>query len=403
MAPGTQNNAFYALQNFFGFLKETGRREENPVEKVQFKKHPVVTRPTKSVSQVSQKLGRLASHHQDIANFAMELAAADATLMEVFSIDEDTPVPPQVRVKNGRGDLRLITISPQAQKKLNEWGGKLPIGIRAFQRALEKVNLSPKLLGEPSRSSLAVELHPRVEQTLQSSLVGGNFSDATSKAFFEVRQLLRHLGDPDHDGPIDGAFIEELDLDPYFISKRDAKHFKMLLTSSIALFSEEESRGRLLRDDTTVGRESVALGDMLVRLLELFLDIRSRHASELDKARPVEGVTEIQLKQLRPFEFQNWVVRRFHGKLAPTLTSDMGIDGYAQYGEPIQVKQSERVTRDEIDRFETAVERTGHPKGFIVAFSFSDNAYLEADRARETGKVDIRLVTVKELLEAVPR
>jgi adenine specific DNA methylase Mod len=39
--------------------------------------------------------------------------------------------------------------------------------------------------------------------------------------------------------------------------------------------------------------------------------------------------TEEQLRTLKPFEFQNWVVQRVNGTHSPRKTGDMGIDGFS--------------------------------------------------------------------------
>jgi restriction endonuclease Mrr len=82
---------------------------------------------------------------------------------------------------------------------------------------------------------------------------------------------------------------------------------------------------------------------------------------------------------------------------------DMGLDGYVQrdlYHEEagIQVKQSENVGRNVIDNFETALERAKYKKGYIIAFSFGKGAIEEVARIKNTGKLQIELVTVEDLL-----
>lgn len=119
----------------------------------------------------------------------------------------------------------------------------------------------------------------------------------------------------------------------------------------------------------------------------------------------VEGlpVSVDDLRELKPFEFQNWVIQRFHGTYSPRKPHDMGIDGLSFFHHrPIQVKQSEHVGRNVVDNFETAVERGGADKGYIVAFSFTKGSYEEAARAKGAGKVEIELVTVADLLKQVP-
>src|SRR5207249_6254284 len=111
---------------------------------------------------------------------------------------------------------------------------------------------------------------------------------------------------------------------------------------------------------------------------------------------------EDDLKLLKPFEFQNWIIDAIHGVHSPRKVGDMGIDGYSFLERlPIQVKQSEKVGRNVVDNFETAIRREKKHKGWIVGFSFTTNAYGEAARAREDG-LEIGLVRVADLLDNPP-
>lgn len=106
-----------------------------------------------------------------------------------------------------------------------------------------------------------------------------------------------------------------------------------------------------------------------------------------------------QLRALKPFEFQNWVIQQFFGVSSPRLSGDMGIDGYTFLSrDPIQVKRSDKVGRNVVDNFETAVRRDGSTTGWIVAFSFTKDAREEVARAKWHEKLDIHLVTVAEVL-----
>ena len=51
-----------------------------------------------------------------------------------------------------------------------------------------------------------------------------------------------------------------------------------------------------------------------------------------------------------------------------------------------------------MDNFETAIQRYGTHKGYIIAFSFTPGAYEEAARVRAAG-LEIALVEVKSLFE----
>lgn len=132
------------------------------------------------------------------------------------------------------------------------------------------------------------------------------------------------------------------------------------------------------------------------------VEIMKRRLQKLGAAPTAYGLPETldDLRKLSPLDFQTWVIGRVNADPSPTNTGDMGIDGYSFfYGQPIQVKQSERVGRNVIDNFETAVERSGHDAGFIVAFSFTRGAVEEAARARRQRGLDIALVKVTEVLE----
>lgn len=113
-----------------------------------------------------------------------------------------------------------------------------------------------------------------------------------------------------------------------------------------------------------------------------------------------EPKTEAELRKLKPFEFQNWVIRRVDGTHSPRKSGDMGIDGFSFLDHmPIQIKRSTGVGRNVVDNFETAVERYGANRGYIVAFSFTKNAYDEAARVEEDKGLEIELVTVDDLLK----
>ncbi|WP_350279324.1 DNA methyltransferase [Kribbella sp. HUAS MG21] len=130
--------------------------------------------------------------------------------------------------------------------------------------------------------------------------------------------------------------------------------------------------------------------------------IRQRMRRVTDAPIRVLGMpdSEESLRQLKPFEFQNWVIQKFVGTHSPRKSGDMGIDGYSfMVNNPIQVKRSDRVGRNVIDNFETAMRRGRHDTGYIVAFSFTRNAREEVARARWSDGLNVRLITVKDLLK----
>ncbi len=135
------------------------------------------------------------------------------------------------------------------------------------------------------------------------------------------------------------------------------------------------------------------------------LGIMKRRLESIGAAVDLEGlpVTEDDLHELRPFEFQNWVINRINGTHSPRKSNDMGIDGYSFMEQlPVQVKQSERVGRVTVDNFETAIERNGNNKGYIIAFSFTRNAREEVARIKAKKGMEIELVEVATLVSAPP-
>ncbi|HTS33911.1 MAG TPA: DNA methyltransferase [Thermoplasmata archaeon] len=108
--------------------------------------------------------------------------------------------------------------------------------------------------------------------------------------------------------------------------------------------------------------------------------------------------TEDQIRELQPFEFQNWVLQQMSGRASERKVGDFGIDGWVIDG-PVQVKQSEGVGRNVVDNFETAMRRFKRTKGYIVALSFGRGAVEEAARAKNQDGLDITLKTLKELLD----
>lgn len=106
-----------------------------------------------------------------------------------------------------------------------------------------------------------------------------------------------------------------------------------------------------------------------------------------------------ELRNLQPFEFQNWVFEKLHGRVNPRKVGDYGIDGWVELDVPCQVKQSEDVGRNVVDNFETAIQRQEKDRGVIVAFSFGKGAIEEAARAKNERSLDIKLKTVDEILK----
>jgi len=133
--------------------------------------------------------------------------------------------------------------------------------------------------------------------------------------------------------------------------------------------------------------------------------------------------TQKQLRDMPPFEFENWAINALGGTKNLAQVGDMGIDGrifpvsaapakgskkagqteaFEQFLDmwyPIQVKQKDKAGRPDLDAFEAVMVREERTKGFFVAFGYTSGAMTEIDRFfRQTGKVIVAL-TVQQILE----
>jgi DNA modification methylase len=129
--------------------------------------------------------------------------------------------------------------------------------------------------------------------------------------------------------------------------------------------------------------------------------------------------TEEELRKYPPFEFENWAVVALGGTKNARQVGDMGIDGRiypvtamperrgARTGEmdfmdewyPIQVKQSAKVGRPDIDAFEAVLIREERKLGYFVGFDFTGDALFEIDRFRRKEGREIKTLTVREILD----
>lgn len=66
---------------------------------------------------------------------------------------------------------------------------------------------------------------------------------------------------------------------------------------------------------------------------------------------------------------------------------------------PIQVKQTDKVGRPDIDQFEAVMAREDRPRGFFVAFGYTADAEREAAAFyKKSGRI-IMLISVQEILD----
>jgi hypothetical protein len=109
------------------------------------------------------------------------------------------------------------------------------------------------------------------------------------------------------------------------------------------------------------------------------------------------------------FEFEKFIIEKFDGEGNTIQQGDKGIDGKMKDGTAIQVKKSEKIGRNVVDNFLSAVKRSdkllfeknikaGNPVGYIIAFSFSKGIVEEVARLKNKDKVIIELKPVEEII-----
>jgi len=115
------------------------------------------------------------------------------------------------------------------------------------------------------------------------------------------------------------------------------------------------------------------------------------------------------LRSKEAFEFESWIIQQFGGVPQNKKGGDKGIDGKTHDGVPIQVKRSDNVPRDVIDKFTTAIQRydkslfTKNRKakktvGYLIAFSFGKGAVQEAARLKNEENIIIELKKVEDIV-----
>jgi len=110
--------------------------------------------------------------------------------------------------------------------------------------------------------------------------------------------------------------------------------------------------------------------------------------------------SETELHALSWQEFQNWAVDAIQGRHSPRKVADMGIDGFTFLEHhPIQVKQMTGVGRPVVDNFVGVLDRQKDKRGVIIAFDFTKGARSEVARLLREDKIQIELITCKQLIE----
>ena len=113
-----------------------------------------------------------------------------------------------------------------------------------------------------------------------------------------------------------------------------------------------------------------------------------------------------KLINMNPFNFEKWIIKKFKGIPNEKQVKDYGIDGLKE-NIPIQVKQSEKLGRNVIDNFLSAIRRydsslvkdsKGNIIGYIIGFSFGSGLIKEIARLYNEDTINIKLLKVEDIV-----
>jgi hypothetical protein len=110
-------------------------------------------------------------------------------------------------------------------------------------------------------------------------------------------------------------------------------------------------------------------------------------------------VSEASLKRLSSSDFQQWVLKRLDGKPGSSKDTAMGIDGFSRLNLPISIKQTDAVGMNAIDLFAASLAKSRATGGIMVAFGFGDDAIRGKVRARTNYRMNIEMMTIRELID----
>jgi hypothetical protein len=191
-----------------------------------------------------------------------------------------------------------------------------------------------------------------------------------------------------------------------------------LLQRIIEMASNE---GDLVLDPFMGGGTTVAVADKLnrkwtgidqsvqaVKVTELRLD-RQRDLFSAPFTVQLHKYDYDTLRYRNAFEFESFIITQFCGVPQNKKGGDKGVDGKTTDGTPIQVKRSDSIVRDVVDKFPVAAKRydsalfdkniaAGKPVGYIIAFSFSRGAIEEVARLRNRENIIIELKKVEDIV-----
>jgi hypothetical protein len=107
-----------------------------------------------------------------------------------------------------------------------------------------------------------------------------------------------------------------------------------------------------------------------------------------------QRVNEKSLRNISSHAFEEWVIKKFNGRLGdPTL----GVTGFTEGGQPLLIVQSDHVGLVEVQDFVKLLVQGRALRGTVVAFNFDSDA-IEAKVDAMDNDIDLQLLRVTELV-----
>jgi DNA modification methylase len=199
----------------------------------------------------------------------------------------------------------------------------------------------------------------------------------------------------------------------YPTQKPEALLYKLIFSAS--------NEGDIILDPFVGGGTTIAVADKLNRKwIGIDQSVQAIKVTELRLQKQQDLFSQSFTVQLHKydydtlryqnaFEFESWIVQQFGGVSNAKQRGDLGLDGRMPDGTPVQVKRSESIARDVVDKFLSAVQRAdeklfdknisvGKPVGHIIAFSFGRGCVEEVARLKNKKNILIELVTVDKIV-----
>jgi uncharacterized protein (TIGR02391 family) len=267
--PATWAQRVAALHQYLKFraLRTGGPDLSSVVRRKPFKRMPGRPPP----ADLPARVRALADN--DTRHVAEFLMATGLSYKDAHSIRARPPVPNTVRLPGNR----RVTLSPAAQRALNELEGHLPIGVRAFQRKLKAESAGFEARDLKKAAQLGTtglsDLHPRLVHAVGQRIASQEWELAVFAAHRAVEIRVRELAG----APADRVGVRLLNealgergplTDPTMV-RAEQESMAALFRGALGLFKNPLSHRQVeFEDDPAFAREVIGLADLLLKLLD---------------------------------------------------------------------------------------------------------------------------------------